>query len=140
MLEKTGRYVFPLCRTCAELDVLEPDCLHSELDRAITGTYATCEIELALRKGYQCLSLYEVWHFSQRSSELFAPFLREFASEKIRSSGLPRETKGMSLQEKIDFIEDLCAKNGVHLELEDFSWNPSKRQTFKIWLNSFWGR
>ncbi len=49
-----GKLKFPLCRTCANEEQLEP-CCHSDRQRALTWTWCTPELHEALRKGYKVL-------------------------------------------------------------------------------------
>jgi len=47
-----GKLYFPLCRTCAA-DQTKEECHHSEVERAIHGTWCTPEIEKAVSLGYK---------------------------------------------------------------------------------------
>lgn len=51
-----GKLLFPLCRTCMELKFQLP-CPHNDDERAITGTWGTPEIKLAVEMGYKILAL-----------------------------------------------------------------------------------
>ena len=46
------------------------DCTHTDSERAITGLWTTAEMEKALEKGYKIVTIYDVWHFKQSSTEL----------------------------------------------------------------------
>jgi hypothetical protein len=57
------KLVFPLCRTCADSRTQEKECRHTESERAISGTWVSVELDLALDHGYRVLNVYEVWHY-----------------------------------------------------------------------------
>ena len=56
---------FPLCRTCCDTQTTG-DCLHSEEERALEGTWVSLEIDKALERGYKVLRIDEVWDFKDR--------------------------------------------------------------------------
>jgi hypothetical protein len=68
-------------------------CQHTKQERAITGTWATNEIQKALEKGYQILEIYEVEHFEKRSKELFKEYINKFYKIKAEASGCPCKSK-----------------------------------------------
>lgn len=61
-----GKLKFPLCRTCADAEN-QHACTCSVEERVITGTWCTPEIQMAVKKGYNILKIYEVYHFEQSS-------------------------------------------------------------------------
>lgn len=61
-----GKLKFPLCRTCADAEN-QNACTCSVEERVITGTWCTPEIQMAVKKGYKILKIYEVYHFEQSS-------------------------------------------------------------------------
>ena len=76
-----SRLLFPLCRTCAQQQIKQQPannkrsekCPHSPEERALIGTWTTLELTKTVEKGYIIVYIYEVWHFRQRSKELFSP-------------------------------------------------------------------
>ena len=76
-----GKLIFHLCRRCAEEQVEEAfvdrsaRCEHTEAERAFRGTWCTPELEKAVAMGYVVLSIHRVWHFEQRSRELFKGYI-----------------------------------------------------------------
>ncbi|CAF1070557.1 unnamed protein product, partial [Brachionus calyciflorus] len=58
-----GKLVFPLCRTCAQLQ--QTKCNHSIEEKCLEGTWVTLEVQEALRQGYQIVEIYEVWHWEK---------------------------------------------------------------------------
>lgn len=62
-----GKLKFPLCRTCADSEN-QTDCTCSVDERAITGTWCTPELQMAMSKGYTILKIYEIYHFAETST------------------------------------------------------------------------
>ena len=81
--------MFPLCRTCADNKLPGP-CMHSESERAITGTWVSAEVEKALALGYVMLKKIEAWHFpvtdqydpQTKKGGLWAPYINLWLREK----------------------------------------------------------
>ena len=93
-----GKLTFPLCRSCAEeeqpktLTKKSHFCSHSPEERCLVGTWLTPELEEALRQGYVIQYVYEVWHFSNKSNELFTAYIDTFLKIKQEASGWPEWT------------------------------------------------
>lgn len=51
-----GKLLFPLCRTCAATQA-EKNCIHTDDERSILGTWVTEEVKKSLEKGYQILKV-----------------------------------------------------------------------------------
>jgi hypothetical protein len=131
-----GKLLFPLCRSCAETSNRN-SCHHCEEERAIQGTWFSEEVKLAIAKGYKLMEIHSVWHFENRTRELFAPYIRRFYKMKMLSSKLPYCT----VQEMSEFIELVKIKEGIAIgSPEDFKENPGLRQITKLMLNNLWGR
>lgn len=93
-----GKLKFPLCRTCADAEN-QNACSCSVEERALTGTWCTPEIQMAVSKGYSILKISEVYHFEQSSmydqttgeGGLFAKYVNTFLKIKQEASGFPSE-------------------------------------------------
>ncbi|MCP3668652.1 MAG: hypothetical protein GY696_40255 [Gammaproteobacteria bacterium] len=48
----SGKLLFPLCKICGD-NRSEDYCRHTDEERAITGTWVSTEIDLALKQGYK---------------------------------------------------------------------------------------
>lgn len=92
-----SKLVFPLCRTCAQeqlkqhLTQRSKKCPHSPQERSLTGTWTTLELEKAIQKGYIFTYIYEVWHFKEKSKELFSQYIKTFMKIKEEASGWSTE-------------------------------------------------
>lgn len=140
-----GKLKFPLCRTCADAEN-QNACSCSVEERALTGTWCTPEIQMAVSKGYSILKIYEVYHFEQSSmydqttgeGGLFAKYVNTFLKIKQEASGFPSEC--VSEESKWGYIRDYKEKEGIDLEYDKITVNPGLRSLAKLCLNSFWGK
>ena len=82
---KADKLLFRLCRSCA-ITQHQGKCDHTDVERALTRTWCTDEISLALRKGYRILEIYEVWHFDETSDTLFKGYVKDFMKIKLENS------------------------------------------------------
>ncbi|XP_018110215.1 uncharacterized protein LOC108712518 [Xenopus laevis] len=131
------KLVFPLCYTCAT-NGQATECQHCDEERALTGTWCTMEIQLALEKGYTLAETYEVWHFEQQTTKLFEGYINLHLRDKQEASGYPSWCKDEEQRKK--YISDYRDKEGVELREEHIAVNPARRQIAKLFLNSLWGK
>ncbi|XP_032094416.1 uncharacterized protein LOC116523417 [Thamnophis elegans] len=132
-----GKLMFSLCATCTEKLQTSP-CKHSDEERALTGTWCTVELNVALEKGYRIVEIYEIWHFEKTSNELFSGYMNMHLRQKQEASGYPEWCK--TDQDKEQYIQDYEKMEGVHLRRDRIEVNPAKRQIAKLFLNSLWGK
>jgi hypothetical protein len=125
-----------LCPPCAE-EERDGGCPHSDEERIIEGVFTTPELLLAIKKGYEIKKIFEVWHYPERSPNLFEEFVKNFYRLKIMNSGFPRGCN--TLAEKQAYVDRLRME-GLDLKVEDISYNPTQRLLCKLMCNSMWGR
>ncbi|CAC5422865.1 unnamed protein product [Mytilus coruscus] len=140
-----NKLMFSLCRTCAELQQ-STNCLHSETERAITGTWVTDELKKAVEKEYVVEKIYEVWHFdnveqydmNSKEGGIFTEYINMFLKMKQEASGWPSwcETE----EDKQKYIHAYLEKEGIQLEYHKIRENSGLRSLTKLMLNSFWGK
>uniref|UniRef100_A0A1I8GXM3 DNA-directed DNA polymerase n=1 Tax=Macrostomum lignano TaxID=282301 RepID=A0A1I8GXM3_9PLAT len=94
--------------------------------RALTGTWATPELQKAFQLGYRLQAVHALAYWTEKRTGLF--------SDYAESSGSP----GMSDEDKAAYIADFFAKEGV--TLDKVEPNPGLRFVAKIFLNSLWGK
>ena len=78
-----SKLLFPPCRTCAQQQIKQQPtnnkrsekCPHSAEERSLTGTWTTFELQKAIEKDYVIAYIYEIWHFKERSNQLFQPYI-----------------------------------------------------------------
>lgn len=68
---------------------MKKNCNNTNADRAVIGTWMLIEVEKAIEKGYRIMKIFEVWHFSQKSSNLFTNHNKMFLKTKQNSLGYP---------------------------------------------------
>jgi G:T-mismatch repair DNA endonuclease (very short patch repair protein) len=134
-----GKLMFPLCITCAVNERQSP-CTCMDEDRAITHSYCTNELEVALNMGYTLLKIYEVLNWRENSGEnsMFSTYINTFLQMKAEASGYPSHV--ISEVDKKNFIENYARKEGVTLNMDKIEKNPGLRSIAKLALNSFYGK
>ena len=140
-----GKLKFPLCRSCADQES-QTDCFCSNDQRAITGTWCTPEIQMAVKKGYNILKIYEVYHFEESTQYdpvtgkggLFTDYVNMFLKIKQEASGFPDSCK--TEEQKREYIRMYKEKEGIELDYAKIKKNPGLRCLAKLCLNSFWGK
>lgn len=140
-----GKLLFPLCRSCVESQLPRSlldrshHCPHSDSEHALTGTWCTPEIEVALAQGYVLLKVHEVWHFSHTSTSLFSQYINTFLKLKQEADGWPTDV-GDDEHKRQTCLQQYYAREGVRWEYEHIERNPAKRALAKLMLNSFRGK
>lgn len=132
-----GKLMFSLCATCTEKQQVTV-CHHNDEERALTGTWCTVELNVAVEKGYRIAEIYEVWHFERKSNTLFSGYINMHLRQKQEASGYPEWCK--TEEDKERYVRDYEKKEGVRLRREHIEVNPAKRQIAKLFLNSLWGK
>ncbi len=135
--------MFTLCYKCA-VDAHLGICSHTETERALTFTWCTPEINLALQKGYRILKLFEVYHYdessqydkSSKTGGLFTGYINANLKAKQEASGYP--TNVVTDQDKEKYINDYYEHEGVMLEKDKIKKNPGLRTLAKLQLNTLW--
>uniref|UniRef100_A0A1I8J2D7 DNA-directed DNA polymerase n=1 Tax=Macrostomum lignano TaxID=282301 RepID=A0A1I8J2D7_9PLAT len=97
---------FGLCRTCMEQQC--SGCDHSDQKRALTGTWATPELQKAFQLGYRLQAVHALAYWTEKRTGLFGDYVNAFLKMKAESSGSP----GMSDEDKAAYIADFYAKEG----------------------------
>lgn len=134
----SGKLVFTLCRTCAELNVQSGPCSHDDKARAFKGVWVTPEFNKALEMGYHYSKITEVWHFERSDDSIFLKYMHTFLKGKQEPSGYPPEAVDQESREK--YIREYRDHQGILLDTDKIKQNPAKRQVSKLCLNSFWGK
>ena len=81
---KKGKLIFTLCTKC--FSEKSNSCTHNDEERALLGTWTTDEISKAVEKGYLIKEIYEVWHFKEKSNNLFKEYVKDFMKIKLGTS------------------------------------------------------
>ena len=132
-----NKLMFVTCRSCAEAKSNGP-CQHSAQERWLEGVWTTDEVNLAVSKGYRVIDVFEVWHYTERSNQLFAGYINTFLAIKQAAKGYPA---GVETDEDKDaYINAYEQDEGVRLDKDAIAKNKGLYQVAKICLNSFWGK
>lgn len=114
-------------------------CEHSEEQRALVGTWCTPELEEAIRHSYTIQKVYEIWHFSRQSNNLFSSYVNIFLKIKQEASGWPSWVGNDPVKQQ-QYVSDYATNEGIQLDPNNIKKNPGKRSLAKLMLNSFWGK
>jgi hypothetical protein len=132
------KLIFTLCNSCATLRSSKKPCEHSDEEREITGVWFTEEIKLAVEMGYQLKKIYGVHHFEEKTTDLFSDYIKMFYKKKLLASGRPENCENDD--DLKEFIKQIEEREGISLDINEFSLNPPMRQVSKLLINSLWGR
>jgi hypothetical protein len=91
-----GKLFFSLCRTCANNEI-QTECPHvTDTLREFTGTWVSCELKLAIRKGYKIIKVHEIWQYQSEKYDpesqtggIFTSYINKFLKMKVEASGWP---------------------------------------------------
>ena len=87
-----NKFIFPLCRKCAEKADSTEICNHSNEERFLEDIWTTEELKKAIQKGYKILKIYKVINYKEKSTDLFTSYMEIFfyiknKAEKEGNSG-----------------------------------------------------
>ena len=115
-----GKLMFPLCTQCVMEELQKPwlerteVCTHTAERRCLIGTWCTPELQKAVEKGYQIIKIYEVWHFPQTQTGLFAKYVNKWLKNKTEASGWPKNCNTETA--KSEYIQEYYEREGVQLK------------------------
>ncbi|XP_071096204.1 uncharacterized protein [Haliotis cracherodii] len=116
---------------------------HTDEERSWVGTYATVELQEAVKKyDYRVLQIYDVWHFDTFAQHdpgtqqvgLFDTYIDQHFKEKLEASGYPE-----GCTDHDAYIQEIYDKEGIRLDKDRIEKNPGRRTIAKMQLNSLWG-
>ena len=129
--------MFPLCKTCVDTKNKNP-CTHTDQERAFCGTWCHVELMKAIEKGYEVLTIHEVWHWEETTDKLFKKYVDTFLKTKQEASGYPPDC--VTDEQKQRSVEEYEQHEGIQLNPEEIEYNPGLRYLAKLILNSLWGK
>ena len=139
-----GKLLFPLCAACVEQEMpkrpLErcAECVHTDEQRTLTGTWCTPELNKAVELGYEVQYIYEVCHFNETCEGLFEDYVNTWLKIKQEASGWPAWCT--TEEKKKEYVELYYQHEGIRLEYDKIQKNPGLRTLAKMMLNSMWGK
>ena len=98
----------------------------------------TLELQKALKKRYQLVRIYEVWHFEEvavydpaiKEGGLFASYVDAFLKLKQEASDLPSWCQND--EQKQQYIQRYFDKEGIKLNWNNIKKNPGLRALAKL--------
>lgn len=136
--------MFVLCFKCA-VEKNSDECMHSDNERVIQGTYIADELRLAVSKSYTIMKIYEAWEYEiiqldadSQNEGLFAGYIDTFLKIKTEASGYPSWCNSADTRKQ--YIKDYYDHEGIQLEESKIAKNEGYRSLAKLLLNSLWGR
>jgi hypothetical protein len=142
-----SRLLFPLCRTCCEESRPDaPECVCTDEERALIGTWCSDELLKAIELGYRIIKIYEIYHYPETTKfdpdtgegGLFKEYVQTFLKLKQEASGYPAHCKTES--DRLEYIRSYAERQGISLDKERIEFNPGLRLVAKLFLNSCWGK
>lgn len=121
-----------------EINHQDGPCRHDDKARALTGVWASTNLNKALDLGYRLVEIIKVWHFEKQSSSIFVDYICTFLKSKQEASGYPLEATDRESREK--YIRDYQTHQGNHLDPDKIEVNPTIRQMSKFCLNCLLGK
>jgi len=81
-----------------------------------------------------------VWHFPQEQQQegLFADYVNTWLKLKQESAGWPRWCD--DVDKRREYLRQYKEREGIDLEIQHIRYNPGRKATAKLMLNSFWGK
>jgi hypothetical protein len=134
-----GKLMFTLCNACAE--IANPQCkrcTHTDKERTLSGTWHSVEVAKAVEKGYTITNLKEVWHWKERTTNLFKPYVSHFLKLKQEASGFPEGCTTDDQKQK--YVDDYKKDMSIQLDIDKIARNNGARAVAKLCLNSLWGK
>ena len=102
------------------------------------GVWSSIELKKAIEKGYKIKKIHKVFHFTQRSNNLFKPYVAKFLKIKQEASGFPDWVK--TEEDKDKYIKKYLNEQGILLDKNKIEYNAGLRAIAKLCLNSLWGK
>lgn len=97
-----------------------------------TGIWTSVEIEKALQLGYRIHHIFRVYHFEQKSSDLFKRYVDLFLKIKQEASGYDGDIDA--------YVARYFQETGITLDPTQVRKNPGLRFIAKLCLNTLWGK
>lgn len=135
---KAKKLIFPLCLACAK-ERNRDKCPHGEAERALSGTWFSEELYLAVSRGYRILKISCVWDYGRcHRKGVFTRFVDKFYKLKTEASGYPASCTTPASKEA--YVAEFARVEGIKLDPQKIGFNSPRRTGVKLILNSAWGK
>jgi len=143
-IKQNNKLMFTLCCTCS-LETYQDECLHSDEERTLSGTWVIDEVVKAVKTGYKIIEIQEIWSYKVQQYNtdncepgLFTEMMDKFLKTKQEASGWPKDCNTEELKQ--NYLKQFFQQENIKLDRENIYKNPGKRSYSKLILNSFWGK
>ncbi|KAI1286649.1 hypothetical protein HDE_10361 [Halotydeus destructor] len=133
-----GTLLFPLCALCADTKN-QTDCRHTDEERALTGTWVTEKLYLALDNGYKLKKIHQVLHYPEQDGNMFKAYIDLWLKIKQESSGWPALVKKEQEQAQKTaynaeeaFIQKIYRTTGTLLTRQEIVGGPGWPPAVKV--------
>ncbi|XP_055353927.1 uncharacterized protein LOC129599656 [Paramacrobiotus metropolitanus] len=118
------KLMFVLCKKCA-MEKVTSRCVHSDEELSFEGIWCTPELHHAVDVGYRVVEMYEVWHWAQTDTKLFAAYMNKFLKVKMEASGWPAWCD--TDEKKANFIQMVKDREGIILDPDAMVFDAGRR-------------
>ena len=131
-----GKLLFPLCAACVEEEMPKrpldrcAECVHTDQQRALTGTWCSPELDKAVELGYEVQYIYEVWHFDETCKGLFRDYVNTWLEDQARSQWVARRSQNRRTKTNLH-PKSSYEHEGIQLEYDKIEYNPGLRTLAK---------
>jgi hypothetical protein len=144
-LKINNKLIFTLCYKCAHEQTNNFNCSHTELERMLTGTWVSLEIDKAIEQGYKLIKYDQIYEFTEKIvydketkiGGLFTDYINSNLKAKQEASGYPPNCSSES--DKDAYIKSYYDVEGIVLDKENIKKNPGQRRSSKDILCCLWG-
>jgi len=141
--EARARELHPVLPVFDLVDGTESKCLFT-LDQIRRKVFCTGDVQQAIRDGFVVTRVYRYDQYA-RSNTLWRDYFRDFIKYKTIYSkpsldSLPEDKRESTRIKYQTICDDYRDAYDILMDPDEFEDNPSKKQTFKILLNSLWGK
>lgn len=109
------------------------------LENIVEGTFTSVEIQVALNKGYKLIKVHRIDQYTRKPG-LWVNFVKDLYIQKMANS----EPTPSSAEEQTRLINEYETKFEMGRQVEEsfsnWDFRPALRMTYKIMLNSGWGK
>lgn len=136
----TSALLFALCGACSDSETPPTTCPHSTPEeRSWICGYTHVSLNRALDNGYRVLEIFEIWHWSRWSKDMFASYMSTFLKQKIESSGWPPHCRDNPEAQK-EYVDLYANREQIYIDPANMENNPGRKTGAKLFVNSLWGR
>lgn len=123
-LRSSNKLIFQLCKTCMETEMPKSMhertyiCPHTDQNDSLLELSALQKLKRLWKKGYRIVKIHEVWHFKEKSDQLFRGYFDTFLKLKQQAAGWPTNGDETKSQEYVQLYHEA---EGIVLEYAEIA-------------------